>query len=273
MTTPSRPRADDKSNPEITKAEHKRVRALQQKTGRREQSAFLVEGAKSVHELLASDWPVVAVYASHEQAAEFREATSRRGLRLIEISASLLSSLGNYTTNESALAVAGMRAWRAMPLRDGQLTLALDDIRDPGNLGTILRLADWYGVSQIVASHTTTDVFNPKVIAASMGSFLRMPFHVVDLPQWLSAARAQAIVCGAVMDGISTHSLSGPLFSTQQPGVLVIGNESNGIGATIAEHLSERVSIPRFGTAESLNVGVATGILLDQWRRDASVRN
>ncbi len=260
------------SSAEITKAEHKRVRALQQKAGRREQSAFLVEGAKSVHELLASDWPVVAVYASHEQAAEFRDATSRRGLRLIEISASLLSSLGNYTNNESALAVAGVRAWRAMPLREGQLTLALDDLRDPGNLGTILRLADWYGVSQIVASQTTTELFNPKVIAASMGSFLRVPFHVVDLPEWLAAARAQAVVCGAVMDGESTHALRGPLFSAQQPGVLVIGNESKGISATIAEQLSERVSIPCFGGAESLNAGVAAGILLDQWRRDAQVR-
>lgn len=273
MTTPSRPLAETKSSPEITKAEHKRVRALQQKAGRREQSAFLVEGAKSVHELLASDWPVVAVYASHEQAAEFRDATTRRGLRLIEVSTSLLSSLGNYATNESALAVAGVRAWRAMPLRDGQLTLALDDLRDPGNLGTILRLADWYGVSQIVASQTTAELFNPKVIAASMGSFLRVPFHVVDLPEWLAAAREQAVVCGAVMNGISTHTLTGPLFSMQQPGVLVIGNESNGLSAACLEQVSERVSIPRFGAAESLNVGVATGILLDQWRRDAALRN
>ncbi|REH40489.1 TrmH family RNA methyltransferase [Paraperlucidibaca baekdonensis] len=269
MTSPSRPRADDKSSPEITKAEHKRVRALQQKAGRREQSAFLVEGAKSVQELLASDWPVVAVYASHEQADDFREATSRRGLRLIEVSASLLSSLGNYAHNDAALAVAGVRAWRAMPLRDGQLTLALDDLRDPGNLGTILRLADWYGVSQIVASKTTAEIFNPKVIAASMGSFLRVPFHVVDLPEWLAAARQQAVVCGAVMNGDSTHALRGPLFSAQQPGVLVIGNESNGLSAATAEHVSQRISIPRFGGAESLNVGVATGILLDQWRRDA----
>ena len=258
---------------ELTKAEHKRIRALHQKAGRREQSAFLVEGAKSVHELLASDWPVVAVYASHECAEAFREATSRRGLQLIEVSASLLSSLGNHTTNEAALAVAGMRAWRAMPLRAGELTLALDDLRDPGNLGTILRLADWYGVSQIVASQTTTELFNPKVIAASMGSFLRMPFHVVDLPEWLAAARTQAVVCGAVMDGESTHSRRGPLFSTQQPGVLVIGNESSGISAKLAELLSERVSIPRFGQAESLNAGVATGILLDQWRRDAQTRD
>ena len=110
-----------------------------------------------------------------------------------------------------------------MPLREGQLTLALDDLRDPGNLGTILRLADWYGVSQI--------------------------------------------------DGESTHALRGPLFSAQQPGVLVIGNESKGISAAIASQLSERVSIPCFGGAESLNAGVATGILLDQWRRDAQIRS
>ncbi len=247
-----------------TRAEQKRVRDLHGKKGRREHNAFLVEGGKSVAELLASDWPVLAVYASHEAAPDLRAAVARRGLRLIEVSASLLTSLGTYEHNDSAIAIAGQRSWPLKPLRAGELTLALDDIRDPGNLGTILRLADWYGVTQVLCSPTTAEFCNPKVIAASMGSFLRVPVHEVELPAWLAAQReAGATIAGAVLDGESTHRLKAPFAG----GVLVIGNESHGLSDAVQQELTRRLTIPRFGQAESLNAGVATAVLLDLWRR------
>lgn len=262
MTAPVPPSAD------LTRAEQKRVRDLHGKKGRREQRSFLVEGGKSVSELLASDWPVLAVYASHEAAPMLRDAVSRRGLRLHEVSVSLLGSLGTYEHNDSAIAIAGMRSWAEQPLRIGELTLALDDIRDPGNLGTILRLADWYGIGQVVCSPTTAELYNPKVIAASMGSFLRVPVHEVDLPVWLAARRGEgADIGGAVLDGENTHALRHPLRSDSCGNVLVIGNESHGISEAVLATLTRRLTIPRFGQAESLNAGMATAVLLDQWRR------
>lgn len=259
MTSPQAPRPAD-----LTRAEQKRVRDLHSKKGRREHNSFLVEGGKSVSELLASDWPVLAVYASHEAAPDLRDAAAARGLRLIEVSASLLTSLGTYENNDAAIAIAGRRDWPLKALREGELTLALDDIRDPGNLGTILRLADWYGVTQVVCSPTTAELHNPKVIAASMGSFLRMPVHEVDLAVWLAEQRAAGVVVtGAVLDGENTHRLRKPLVG----GVLVVGNESRGLSDAVAAQLSRRFTIPRFGQAESLNAGVAAAVLLDQWRR------
>ncbi|MEL0028558.1 MAG: TrmH family RNA methyltransferase, partial [Perlucidibaca sp.] len=210
----------------LTKAEQKRLRELHAKKGRREQGAFLVEGGKSVAELLASDWPVLAVYATPEAAQGLHDAAVRRGLGLVEVNASQLTSLGTYEHNDSAIAVAGLRAWPQRPPRPGELMLALDDIRDPGNLGTILRLADWYGVSQVVCSPATVEWQNPKAIAASMGSFLRVPVVEAALPAWLAGQRAAGVaVAGAVLDGESTHALAAPFTG----GVLVIGSESHGL--------------------------------------------
>lgn len=249
---------------ELARAENRRVRELHTKKGRREHGAFLVEGGKSVAELLASDWPVTAVYATPEAAEGLRPAVVRRGLRLVEVSAATLTSLGTFEHNDSALAVAGQRAWPLLPVTADTLTLALDDLRDPGNLGTILRLADWYGVTQVVCSPTTAELCNPKTIAASMGSFLRVPVQVRELPAWLAEQRAAGVeVAGAVLAGESTHALASPF----RGGVLVIGNESHGLGEAVLAQLTRRLTIPRFGQAESLNAGIATGILLDGWRR------
>lgn len=250
--------------PGTTRADQKRLRDLHARKGRREQGAFLVEGGKSVAELLASDWPVTAVYATSEAAPSLLAAARQRGLDLIQVSASQLTQLGTFEHNDSALAVAGQRAWPLLPVSADSLTLVLDDIRDPGNLGTLLRLADWYGVRQVLCSPTTVDWQSPKVIAASMGSFLRVPLQVLPLPDWLSAQRqAGHDVLGAVLDGESVHRLKTPL----RGGVLVIGSESHGLSPAVQDCLSRRLTIPRFGAAESLNAGVAAGILLDAWRR------
>lgn len=247
-----------------TRIDQKRLRALHAKKGRREQGAFLVEGHKSVAELLDSDWPVTAVYATPEFVPTLAAAARRRGLVPMTVSVSQLTQLGTFEHNDSALAIAGLRHWTLLPATADTLTLVLDNIRDPGNLGTLLRLADWYGVRQVLCSPTTVEWQSPKVIAASMGSFLRVPLQVLDLPAWLAVQRdAGLTVAGAVLDGESTH-VSNKLFSG---GVLVIGSESHGLSLDVQLQLTKRLTIPRFGTAESLNAGVAAGILLDTWRR------
>lgn len=254
--------ANDSSRAELTRAEQKLIRELHSKKGRREQRRFLVEGGKSVAELLASDWPVVAVYASHEAAPDLRDAAARRGLPLLEISQSLLTSLGTYEHNDSALAVAGWRERGILPALPGELVLVLDDIRDPGNFGTIIRSADWYGIRQIVCSPETAELYSPKVIAASMGSFLRVSVTYTALPAYLQ--RCQVPVFGALMSGRSVYGL--PLKAADGA-VLVIGNEAHGPSEAVAACVTQAVTIPRFGAAESLNAGIATAILLDHWAR------
>ncbi len=247
-----------------TKADLRNVRALQQKKGRIEQRRFLVEGLKSVDELLHSDWPVVAVYATAEVMPTLTGKAQARGIRCYEVSASVLDSLGTLVSNDQALAVAMMRPALSLSWGSNARVLALDGIRDPGNMGTLLRLADWYGMDAVLCSPDCVDRYNPKVVAASMGSFLRIPVAVAELPQALTAAKeAQLAVMGAVLSGDDVH-----LRDTRMPaGVLVIGSESHGLSVEVESVLTQRLTIPRFGQAESLNAAVAGGILLDHWQR------
>jgi len=141
--------------------------------------------------------------------------------------------------------------------------LILDDIRDPGNLGTIIRIADWYGIKKIICSPDTTDVYNPKVIAASKGSFTRVNLFYTPLPEFLAQHAKDRDLLGAFLDGDSIYEHS---FSAQG-GYVVMGNESNGIGAEVETFITNRITIPRVGEAESLNVGIATAVMLDNLRR------
>lgn len=248
----------------LSRHELQTLRALGQKKGRREHQAFLVEGLKSVSELLASDWPVHQVYLTPETAPRLAEALTARQLQPVCVSAEQLTRAGTLEHNDTVLAVAGQRVWHGQVPRGHTLTLALDGLRDPGNVGTILRLADWYGVTQVICAPDTAEILNPKTIAASMGSFLRVPVQVRPLAPWLQDVVAQGVpVAGAVLAGTSVHA-PGVRVSG---GVLVIGSESHGLSPDVDAVLTQRLTIPCFGAAESLNAAVATGILLDGWRR------
>ncbi len=140
-------------------------------------------------------------------------------------------------------------------------TLLLDDIRDPGNLGTIIRTADWYGIQTIIASEETVDFYSPKVINSTKGSFIRIHFSNADLSQVLQK-QTTLPVFGAFLDGEDVHTIQFP-----KGGFLVIGNESKGISPTVEKFITNKVTIPRYGKAESLNAAIATAILLDNIRR------
>ncbi|MDP1540809.1 MAG: RNA methyltransferase [Moraxellaceae bacterium] len=247
-----------------SKAELRDVRALQQKKGRNEQHRFLVEGLKSVDELLLSDWPVAAVYATAEAMPVLQGQANARGIRCYEVNASVLASLGTLVSNDQAIAVAMMRPMHRINWAATSRVLALDHIADPGNLGTLLRLADWYGIDVVLCSPNCVDRYNPKVVSASMGSFLRVPVAVGSLPEAFAEAKsAQLALMGAVLSGDNVHAAS----TTMAPGVLVIGSESHGLSMDVEALLTQRLTIPRFGQAESLNAAVACGILLDHWCR------
>ena len=164
-------------------------------------------------------------------------------------------------TANNSLAV--FKTPKVSPIQTRGLIVALDAIRDPGNLGTIIRLCDWFGVSQLVCSTDTVDCYNPKVIQATMGSIARVQVNYTNLDEFMQQTDVE--VFGAVMNGETVYECKLP-----SEGILVMGNEANGISVALEQQLDHRITIPRFGelqATESLNVATATGILLSEFRR------
>ena len=213
----------------------------------------MVEGAKSVQELLASDFEVVKVIATPEFLAAL--PVPPRG-EVIEVDEKALEGLGEFQTNRSALAIARLKPNGPIGVSGVEYGLVLDDIRDPGKLGTIIRTADWFGLSKIIASRETADVYNPKVISATMGSFTRVNVFYTDLPPYL--AESELPVYGAFLNGRDVHEIS---FAPG--GLIVIGSESHGISDALVPLIRERITIPRYGGGESLNAAIATAIICD----------
>ncbi|MBN8578200.1 MAG: RNA methyltransferase [Cytophagales bacterium] len=239
----------------ISKAKIKHIKALQAKKYRKEHQCFLVEGIKSVDELLRSDFEVVWVAITSQFMEARRALLNQRAAEWTACTEAELVAAGTFQTNDGALAIVRCKP-NTPPQISNTLVLALDTIRDPGNLGTIIRTADWFGVEHIVASVETADFYNPKVIAATMGSFCRVNMYYTDLEKFLASVSKP--VYGAFMNGTDVHRIAAP-----ENGILVIGNEANGISAALEKFISNRVTIPRLGKAESLNAAIATGILLD----------
>lgn len=250
----------------LSKNQVKYIQSLHQKKYRQQHGAFLVEGAKSVQEVLQSDFQTELVIVTDGFYKENNRLTDHQRTPVEIASAADLERIGTLGSNNAAIAVVRTKENRPLVIRPGEIALILDDIRDPGNLGTILRIADWYGVRSILCSETTADVYNPKVISASKGSFTRVDWWYGDIVQFLSQSIDQsgspAPVYGAFLEGADVHTLP-----FEPAGYLVMGNESNGISSAVENFVTQRVTIPRYGDAESLNVGIATAVLLDNWRR------
>lgn len=246
----------------LSKNQIKYIQSLHQKKYRQQHGAFLVEGAKSVQEVLQSDFQTELVVATDGFYKENAQLTDPQRTPVEIASAAELERMGTLDSNNAALAVVRTKENRPLVAGPGEMALILDDIRDPGNLGTILRIADWYGIQTILCSETTADVYNPKVISASKGSFTRVNWWYGDIAQFLSQMAGVSAVYGAFLTGDDVHAL--PFESS---GYLVMGNESNGVSPAVEHYVTQRVTIPRYGGAESLNVGIATAVLLDNWRR------
>ena len=238
----------------------KLIRSLQQKKYRKAEQQFFVEGEKAVLELLASNWQVDAVFATESFLQRYPQQVTAAAL-VQHCSADELVKVGTFSSNDAALAVVKMAAHSdVVPHRHG-CVLVLDQINDPGNLGSIIRIADWYGIKHIVCSPDTADCYNPKVIAAAKGSFLRVQLHYQPLKPLL--AQATLPVYGAYLGGESVHQLE----LTHSGGFIVLGNEANGISAELEQVTSRKITIPAFGEAESLNVGIAAAVICDNLLR------
>lgn len=241
----------------ISNRESKFIKSLQLKKFRQLENQFVVEGAKNVLELLKSDLEVIKVYATADFLAKHPEVFSNDSEILTEVKESDLKKAGSFTTNNAGLAV--VQIPEPKPIDSSESILAFDRIKDPGNLGTVIRIADWYGFSQIVCSPESVDCYNPKVISATMGSFARVRVHYTDLAELLGNADH---VYGTTLQGDNIHELK-----FQEPAVVVFGNESEGLAANLKQHLTQEVYIPGYGGAESLNVAVSTAVFCDNFRR------
>ena len=243
----------------LSKAKIKFVKSLQLKKYPKQEQCFVVEGLKSVQELLASDFEIVMLLATNEFLEENERPDSAE---VIVVTEKELATIGEFQSNDSALAVARMRTLTDLDIDKGEFALVLDDIRDPGNLGTIIRTADWFGITKIIASEETADFYNPKVIASTMGSFTRCKMLYTDLQAYLKN-RSGRSVFGAFLNGTDVHDVK---FGDE--GFIVIGNESRGISDELVPFISDRITIPRYGNAESLNAAMAAGIICDNLRRE-----
>ncbi len=244
----------------LSKARIKFIKSLQLKKYRKQEQCFVVEGSKSVQELLKSDFKIEQLLLTREFIQNNDTALSGFTGEIVQVKPAELAGLGEYSTNDAALAVVHIKSNRAPALKGDGFILMLDDIRDPGNLGTIIRTADWYGIKNVVVSEETADVYNNKVIQSSMGSFIRVNIFYTDLVQYLSNTRLP--VFGAFLSGDNVHRLD---FGTS--GIIVVGNEANGISKEVESFVTKRITIPRFGHAESLNAAIATAIICDNIRR------
>jgi len=242
----------------VSKSQIKLITSLQQKKYREKEGLFIAEGPKVISELREAGLKLHSLYSS-----EIDQVDSKSIFSVTETELQKISSL--KTANKS-LAIFEIPKQSITPSEG--VIVALDAIRDPGNLGTIIRLCDWFGVTQLVCSKDTADCYNPKVIQATMGSIARVDVQYLDLVSYLS--NPQLPVYGGVLDGTSIYASEMP-----SEAIIVMGNEANGVSEEIAKTFTHTITIPQFGIAqktESLNVATATAIMLSEFRRRTTER-
>jgi len=239
----------------ISKNQLKLITSLSQKKYRQKNSLFIAEGIKVVNELLNSSFQVDILFATDD----FETTISSD--KIVRISEKDLQKISNLKSPNKVLGLFEIPDEK--PLQQKGLTIVLDAINDPGNLGTIIRLCDWFGVTQLICSKDTVDCYNAKVVQASMGSLTRISIKYIALESYLKETNLPSFI--ADMNGENVYSSTLP-----KEGVLVMGNEANGVSDEIKTLIKNKISIPRFGetqATESLNVATATAILLSEFKR------
>ncbi|WP_435414470.1 TrmH family RNA methyltransferase [Polaribacter aestuariivivens] len=239
----------------ISKNQLKLITSLSQKKYRQKHNLFIAEGVKVVNELLNSSFEVATIFCVDDFEINLTEE------KIVRILDTDLKKISNLKTPNKVLGI--FKIPEEKKLNKTGFTIALDAVNDPGNLGTIIRLCDWFGVTQLVCSKDTVDCFNAKVVQASMGSLTRIAIHYLDLKSYLSETNLPTFI--ADMDGENVYKTTLP-----KEGILVMGNEANGVSENVRNVVKHKISIPRFGETketESLNVATATAILLSEFKR------
>ena len=237
----------------LEKSTINRVKSLNNKKYRQSEQLFVAEGSKIILELLGSKIQIEQVFATQDWAAKYENRIKAN--KLVIATQKELERMSGLKSIPDVLMLAKIPIQKFnASLLSNSLTIALDTIQDPGNLGTIIRTADWFGIKNIVCSQSCADVYNNKTIQASMGSFARVNIFYEDLKTLFSENKFQ--IFGAVLNGKNISEIKPP-----QNGILLIGNEGNGISTELIPFITQNISIPKYGEAESLNAAVATSII------------
>lgn len=257
----------------ISKNRFKYVRSLEMKKYRKAEGVFVAEGHKLVGDLLdVFDCTLIVATTEWLSAhAAWVDSQRQKGVEVDEVTDEELRRVSFQETPQQVLAVFRQPTYEVdvNEVAKTQLCLALDDVQNPGNLGTIVRLADWFGIEHIFCSRACADIYNPKTVQATMGGIAHVQVHYVDLPQMLTSLDDDIPVYGTFLDGENLYKKH-----LNNHGLLLMGNEGNGISAAVASHVTERLYIPNYPagreTSESLNVAIATAIVCAEFRRNAA---
>ncbi|OFY62848.1 MAG: hypothetical protein A3H98_09775 [Bacteroidetes bacterium RIFCSPLOWO2_02_FULL_36_8] len=248
----------------MTNAEIKHLHSLHQKKYREKNNTFFVEGATNVLECLKTSYKIKVIYGSKQ----FFDSNKKELEPFMSIfnatSPNELQRAGTLETNNSSIALLEIPATHKTLLPDptSKLVLVFAHISDPGNFGALIRVADWYGFTDILCSKNTVDFFNPKVLHATMGSWSRVNAFYIHLEDYFEKYKNKTEIYGAVLNGKNLHTTK-----LNKNGILLIGNEAHGISDTLLKYITVPLTIPRFGKAESLNVATATAVFCDYFRR------
>jgi RNA methyltransferase, TrmH family len=244
----------------ISKAQIGFIKSLDQKKYRNQYKVFFVEGIKLVNELLISEYKLHSLFTIKEWVEQHPAFADQQQDKIHIITEKELNQISSLTTPNQVLAIFSIPDQEEPDISNSDIVLCLEAIRDPGNLGTIIRIGDWYGITHILCSDDCVDLYNPKVVQASMGSISRVKVDYVDLKKYLKNSAGFSTYATS-LSGENIHSMN-----LKFPALVVIGNESNGISKYVFEACRYNISIPRYGGAESLNAAMATAILLDKFK-------
>ncbi|GGE22630.1 TrmH family RNA methyltransferase [Sphingobacterium cellulitidis] len=244
----------------LSKAQISLITSLQHKKFRTQHNLFVVEGIKSVLEFIHSSYKISKIFATAEAAAKLGKIP--QNIKLDELTDAEFNKISGLKNPQGALALVEIPQFDQLHLTNlkGKHSLILDDVQDPGNLGTIIRTAEWFGIENIICSIGTVDAYNPKVVQATMGSLSRIKIHYLDLEEFI--LKNNMPIFGALLNGESIYETN---FGDE--GFIMMGNEGNGIRESLIPKVDKAVTIPRVGNAESLNVAVATTIFCSELTR------
>lgn len=236
----------------LTKTDIKRINSLKRKSKRKENGLFVVEGVKIVQELLSSTFTIHKIYCTASVAHQFKQA--------IIVSEKELERITHLSSPNKVLALVKIPQDNSNNEKLNQTTLVIDGVNDPGNLGTIIRTADWFGITTIICSENSVDCFNSKVIMSTMGSIFRVKISYQNLNDYLT--KTSLPIYGALLEGSSIYQTK-----FNNPSIILMGSESHGISKELLPFITTAVTIPGAGNAESLNLGVSTAIFCSEYFR------
>ena len=242
----------------ISRSEIKLIKSLKLKKYRIVNKLFLLEGLKCINEVLNSDYKIRKIILTKSSKNKLKSFSSSK-VKIDYFDKNSLSSIGNLKSNSDAIAIVEMKD-NLRKIKFYNYTVILDGIRDPGNLGTIIRTCDWYGIKNIVCSKDSVDLYNPKVIQSSMGSFSRVNVFYRDLEEFFT--ENDLFVYGTILNSKDYHEIK-----FNKKGVLLFGNESKGVSSDLYKYINKKISIYGNGKAESLNLAISSALILDKVKK------